>query len=66
MNISARPTQGGAKGDILKLGLSENASNDIKDGEDTEDIPKIAMVSSYIDLYMKDANGMNYFKNTLN
>ena len=64
MNIEAQPVEGDARGDIIKLGLSEIASNDIKDGEDTEDIPVITMSDSYLDLYMKEANGMTYWKNT--
>jgi hypothetical protein len=64
MNIEAQPVEGDARGDIVKLGLSEIASNDIKDGEDTEDIPVITMADSYLDLYMKESNGMTYWKNT--
>jgi len=64
MNIEAQPIEGDARGDIIKLGLGENASNDIKDGEDTEDIPVITMADSYLDIYMKESNGMTYWKNT--
>jgi hypothetical protein len=64
MNIEAQPIDGEARGDIIKLGLSENASNEIKDGEDTEDIPVITMADSYLDIYMKESNGMTYWKNT--
>ena len=64
MNIEAQPVEGDARGDIVKLGLSEIASNDIKDGEDTEDIPVITMADSYLDIYMKESNGMTYWKNT--
>jgi len=64
MNIEANPVDGDAFGDIIKLGLSEMASDDIQNGEDTEDIPLMAMADSYLDLYMKDENGMRYWKNT--
>jgi hypothetical protein len=64
MNIEAQPIEGDARGDIIKIGLSEDASNDIKDGEDTEDIPVITMADSYLDIYMKESNGMTYWKNT--
>ena len=64
MNIEASPVNGDARGDIIKLGLSDVASNDIVNGEDTEDIPVMTMADSYLDLYMKDANGMRLWKNT--
>jgi hypothetical protein len=64
MNIEASPVNGDARGDIIKLGLSDIASNDIVNGEDTEDIPVMTMADSYLDLYMKDANGMRFWKNT--
>jgi len=64
MNIEAQPVEGDARGDFVKLGLSEIASNDIKDGEDTEDIPVIAMADSYLDLYIKESNKTEYWKNT--
>jgi len=64
MNIQASPVNGDARGDIIKLGLSDVASNDIVNGEDTENIPVMTMADSYLDLYMKDANGMRYWKNT--
>jgi hypothetical protein len=64
LNIQAVPVDGEGIGDIIKLGLSDKASNDILDGEDTEDIPVMTMTDSYLDLYMQDANGMRYFKNT--
>ncbi|MAJ43544.1 MAG: hypothetical protein CMF96_02210 [Candidatus Marinimicrobia bacterium] len=64
MNIEAQSIDGDARGDIIKIGLSDNASNDIKDGEDTEDIPVITMADSYLDIYMKESNGMTYWKNT--
>ena len=64
MNIEASPVSGNARGDIIKLGLSDIASNDIVNGEDTEDIPVMTMADSYLDLYMKDANGMRFWKNT--
>jgi len=64
MNIEATPVNGDARGDIIKLGLSDIASNDIVNGEDTEDIPVMTMANSYLDLYMKDANGIRLWKNT--
>jgi hypothetical protein len=64
LNIEATPINGEGFGDIIKLGLSDIASNEIKDGEDTEDIPVMTMMDKYIDLYMTDENNNRYWKNT--
>jgi len=64
MSIEAKAVEGDVRGDIIKLGLGDNASNDIRAGEDTEDIPVITMAESYLDIYMKESNGMTYWKNT--
>ena len=39
-----------------------NASNDYIVGEDTNDIPVMAVADSYLDFYMKDADGFRYWK----
>jgi hypothetical protein len=64
LNLQAIPVDGDGFGDIIKLGLSDNASNNIVDGEDTPDIPVLTMADKYIDLYFTDENNIHYWKNT--
>lgn len=64
LNLQAVPVDGDGFGDIIKLGLSDNASNNIVDGEDTPDIPVLSMADKYIDLYFTDENNVHYWKNT--
>ena len=64
LNLQAVPVDGDGFGDIIKLGLSDNASNYIVDGEDTPDIPILTMADKYIDLFFTDENNVHYWKNT--
>ena len=58
LNLQAIPVDGDGIGDIVKLGLSDIALDEIKDREDTQDIPVLTLSDNYIDLFV----GLQYYQ----
>jgi hypothetical protein len=70
LNLRAQSVDGKGTGDIVKMGMHENAVDGFRYGEDSYDIP-LGMDESYINLYMhrnwvgkEDVNGITSESNT--